>query len=109
MKIGNINFSTFKTVQDLARYITIAIGEIVNAINGQISFQDNISGNFVTFTFTGASQTVGQQHNLGRVPTGYIVSQRSTGVEVFDGTTGNTSDTLYLQSTGAGSITVFVF
>jgi hypothetical protein len=60
-------------------------------VNGQLSFGngttiDNISGNWLNFTTTGPNIDMLLTHNLGRVPVGYFIVQKSTNCDLYNGT-----------------------
>ena len=109
MKVPNTTISNLTTVDEIQRYTAISLGSIINVINGNLTFGENLSGSFNSATFTGAGQEQGISHGLKRVPQGYIVVGRSTGITIYNGENANTVSTLYLRSTGVGTISVFVF
>lgn len=108
MLVPNTTISNLKTPADIQRYTAISLQSIINAINGGLTFVENISGAFSTCTFSGAGEEA-IPHGLGRVPQGYLVSGRSTSITIYNGQNANTSSVLYLRSSGAGTINVFIF
>lgn len=84
--------------------------QVVQAFQGQIGI-DNLAVNTVTWTTVGAAFTdTAIAHGMGRVPSGYIVLQKSALADVYNASTGTTlwDDTnIYLRTNGAAG-TVFV-
>lgn len=68
-------------------------------LDGGISFADNVdvaSVSFVSHATPGTEKSVA--HNLGKVPTGYIVVGQTDAGSVYDGTTANSKTTIYFRS-----------
>jgi len=93
------------------------LGQLSTAINGNLSFGNtsktgNIKGKlFSTTTPSSANTEFSITHNLGAVPTGYIVFYVSSAAIVYEGpTTGTawTSSTIYLKC-NAGSVNILLF
>jgi hypothetical protein len=73
---------------------------------------DNIDGQIIQFTFTGSNTQKAIPHNLGRVPTGYIVIGTTVACNVYQlSNTGTawTSTTIYLSCTAINTVMLFVF
>ncbi len=70
----------------------------------------NIDGQYQVVADTGNANTqFSITHTLNRVPNGYIVVKNDTDGVVYDGTSANTSTTLFLRHGGANAaITVFI-
>ena len=104
------NFTqSFNTLREFDKNLVSVLGELalnLNAIlDGGISVDDNmdISRFSVTSHVTpGAEFSVA--HGLGKVPTGYIVYGQAGAGSVYDGTTSNTSTTLYLKSDASNTV-----
>lgn len=94
---------------EFRRYVSIFLQEATAVINGHISFADNMDGNSISVVFPSANSQVAIEHRLGRVPDGYVVTKKSAGVSVYDGSSNNTSSTIFLKSTGAATVTLFIF
>ncbi len=109
MQVPNTTISNQTDPKEIQRYTAVSLQSVINAINGGLNFGENIQGTFRGATFTGAGNEQGIVHGLGRVPVGYLVVGRSTGVTIYNGENANTSSVLYLRSTGAGTINVFTF
>jgi len=104
-----LDLKSVGSFEDLRRFTSLCIKEIVDLVNGSIDVVDNLSVSLVSVTFSGASTTVEVSHTLGRVPRGYLVAKLSTGIVVFDGNGTNTDALFYVQATGAGTATLLVF
>lgn len=62
------NVSNCTGWEDLMRYASQFLQDCANQVNGNITFQDNISSRVVPATFAVANATVIVSHGLGRVP-----------------------------------------
>lgn len=62
------NVSNCTGWEDLMRYVSQFLQDCFNQVNGNITFQDNISARVVPASFTIANATVILPHGLGRVP-----------------------------------------
>lgn len=109
MKIKTaVNLSNLTTLEEVNRYYPQSITSIVEAINGNLSFQDNLSTNIQSITFPSASTSVAVTHNLGKLPVGYVVIGKSGNVQIWDGTPAADTQKIYLQASGAVTATVMV-
>ena len=106
---ANANLSTSTTITDIARLVTVALRELHKAVNGKLEFGVNVQGVVLTATFTAANSQITLAHNLGYTPTGYIQIGSKVGGIVYDGTTTNNVEMLYLKATVAGTYRLFIF
>lgn len=88
------------------------LDENLNVIlNKGLSFADNFDGIFVTFSSSAtpdAENTVA--HELGKIPTGFIVTSLDKGAVVYKGPTAFTDSNIYLKvNTASVAVTVFIF
>lgn len=68
-------------------------------LDGGISIDDNVDASRVSVTTHATPGTeFSVSHLLGKVPIGYIITGQSAAGSVYDGTTTNTKETLYLKS-----------
>lgn len=104
-----LDLSGVKTQTDLQNFISQMLKTIVDAINGNLAFGDNVFVSKVSATFASANTQVQVSHGLGVVPKGYIVAGRTANFTVFNGTSTNTSSNIFLQASGAGTATLLVF
>lgn len=84
------NVSNCTSWQDLMRYVSQFIQDCFNQVNGNITFEDNISAKVVAAQFLVANETVTVSHGLGRVPLMW--------------TSGNVSDDSVIYETQASDI-----
>lgn len=101
--------SNLKNVDQLARFCSINFGNIINQINGAIDFQSNLFVSIVTANFTAANTSTKFTHTLGRTPQGYILAKSNVSTTIFDGSTTNTTTTIYLQASVIANCVVIVF
>lgn len=94
--------------EELARYTSIFLSQVVEKFNKNLNFTDDFSGNIINVTFSSANVDVASIHGLGRVPSGYIILGASAAMSVYDGASANTSSLIYLRSSAAGVAKVLV-
>jgi hypothetical protein len=92
----------------LKKFLAIFADQVVEVLTNKLDFETNFNCKLLSVTFSAANVNVAVNHGLGRVPTGYIVYQRSANLVVFDGSA-NTSTFLNLQASTAGTVSVIVF
>jgi hypothetical protein len=66
-------------------------------------------GRVVELTFTGADTPVPVRHGLQRTPVGYLTIKRSAHIVVRDAVAPAGEAGLWVQSSGAGNATLYVF
>lgn len=95
--------------EEAARFTTLALTNIVEQINGNLSFVENLNGKLLSMAFTSSNADTAAIHGLGRAPSGYLVFTRSASMIVYDGAQSNTASVIYLRASAVGSINVYVF
>jgi len=88
-----------KLWEQMARIVNggLAFGDGINGI------QDNIDGMWINVATPGAANTnFTVTHNLGRIPTGYIVMRKDATCDIYDGSVAATVTQLTLKSTATG-------
>lgn len=95
--------------EELGRYADIFCQDVVQVVNGGLTFGDNFNAKTLSVTFPSANGTVAVIHGLGRVPAGYMVQSLTANMVIFNGTSGNTAQTLYLQASAAGTASILVY
>lgn len=85
------------------------ITNIRNALNGNITFNDNMSGVFVTFTTSTANASNSVTHTLGSIPIGFIVTNINVGGVVYAPSTLNWTATQIQLYCSAANATITVF
>lgn len=95
--------------EEVQRFTDIALDNIAQVINGNLSFQDNFNAKILTVTFSTANVDVASAHGLGRVPSYYICIGSTTATTLYDGSSANTASLIYLRATVATTARVLVF
>lgn len=109
MKISaSSDLQNVKTLDDLKRFVTIFCGQVSDAFQGKISVTDNIRDQIISVTFAVPATTYAIPHRLNATPVGYIVVSSDSPLSLYDGTSPNTKDTIFLQSSAAGVAKVMV-
>jgi len=110
MKLKTVqSISNLTELPELIQFLSGFQQDVVTTLNGNLSLVDNTNGTLISVTFSAASTTVQVSHLLKRTPTGYIVAGRSANIQVFDGNQSNTTQFLYVQSSGAGIAKLYIF
>lgn len=94
--------------EEIKRFSTIVLTQIVGAINGNITFSDNMLGQQVSVTFTAANTDTAIDHTLNRTISQYLVLSRSANMVIYDGSSASTSSRIYLKSSATGTATIFL-
>jgi hypothetical protein len=108
-----IQFGHGKSLSQIQTAIQKIWQQAAKAVNGNISFGNstsgsaNIAGKWIPFTTVTGSDII-LTHNLGYLPTGYIVMSKSGFCDFHDGTTPWTITTISIQASVAG-VTGWVF
>jgi hypothetical protein len=103
------DISNVETLDDVTRYTTQCLTQIVSVLNNNISFSDNFKATIASVTFPTANSEQAVDHGLGKVPTGYILAGASAATSIYNGTTANTDSKIYLKSSVATSVTLIIF
>lgn len=105
---SNSNLDNVKK-EDLARYVSIALGDIVNQMNGGLEFKYNLmSSSLLTVTFSKINTDVQVNHDAGFIPKGFIVINPSAAMIIFKGILPWTQNTIFLQSNVVGTAALYV-
>lgn len=95
--------------EEFQRFADVFASDVVDKVNGKLDFQTNFNSKLLTIVFSGSGIEASIEHGLGRVPTGYIVYGQTTAMSIYNGTSTNTTSTLYLLSNAAGTANLIVF
>ena len=98
-----------ETWEEAQRFVSAMISACVQAINGGIDLVENCSTQVVSLTFSEANVQASVGHALKRVPQGYLLVGGTAAMSIYDGTTPNTDELLYLRASAAGTARVLVF
>lgn len=103
-----LDLAQLTTWQQLQRYVSDVIRQIVDLCNGKLSFSENFDCFTASVEFTSTSVDTAVPHGLGRAPNGYIIVKRSANMVIFDGSTENTDSVLYLRTSATGTASVII-
>ncbi len=110
MKIKTIqDTSNVQSWEELRRFSSQSINDLVTVINGKIDLVDNCSTTLASVQFTKPNIEVEVKHSLGKIPSGYIVAGKSASFDIYNGSSPNTDSTIYVKGTVAGTATLLVF
>lgn len=94
---------------DVQRFVTAFQTQVQDAVNGNLTFGENIKAQIVSVDFTAANAQTQVSHTLGKVPGGYFLVGASAAMSLYNGTSANTTELLYIRSTAVGQASVLVF
>src|SRR6266404_674654 len=110
----NLNFTVVKPEQNslngFVQMLKTVYQNFIQILNGNIGFGDgtnldNINGSWINVVApVGANTDFTVNHNLGRLPVGYLVMQKDRACDVYTGSVGATSTQLTLRATVASAI-----
>lgn len=95
--------------EEMPRYLSKYGEQVARTINGGLDFATNLSGVTVSATFSVANTDVTVTHNLGRIPTGYIVTSITSSMVIYTGSIASTTSTITLRCDGGGVATLLIF
>lgn len=95
--------------EEIPRYLTIVLADIVKQINGGLDFGTNFNASSVSAIFSSANTDTAISHGLGRVPAGYLVLGSSAAMQVYDGVTDDSNLLAYLRSSAVGTANILFF
>lgn len=100
-----------KLDDDLFRYLNEQDENLASIFENGINFDENVDGDFVTFTSNAIANTEDSiAHELGKIPTGFIVTALDKGAVIYNGGTVDTKTVIHLKSTvAATTFTIFIF
>lgn len=97
------NFSLLKNFKDKEELYKL--NQTLLRLVSEQSFFNNTDVK-VSVSFSLADTDVQIKHDLGRIPTGYVVFRTSQATAIYDGTTAWDSTYIYLKSATAGTTAV---
>ncbi len=96
--------------EEVARFVDIALQDIIATVNGKLDFAANFNAKEVTVIFTAANTDTAAVHGLGRVATRYILTSSNVALNViYTGAAAGTSSTMYLKSSVVGTATILIY
>jgi hypothetical protein len=102
------DFSQVEDVEQLKRFSSIVVRELVDVVNGNLSFGDNFKCTVATVSFPSADVEQQIFHNLGRAPVGYVLVSANVAMNLYDGGSANTASELYLKSSAVGTAKIII-
>jgi hypothetical protein len=103
------SFQGVKSLEDLARFLTNFTRALLQQVNGNLNFVQNISAyGPVSVVFATANSDVVVPHTLNRSPGGFIVINASKAMRVFQGNGTWTNTQIFLQSDTIATATIYV-
>ena len=90
-------------------YLSQLLNQMQSIINGRISLTDNCYTQLISAQFKSANTNQAFPHSLNKIPTGYILVGAQAATNLYDGTQGNSVNTIYLRSTVATTARILVF
>lgn len=109
MKINSAGESPGETTQELQKFLAFFSKDVVLALNGNLTFADNLRCQIIDVSFTAANTNKVISHSLKRVPSGYFTVRSSAGAILYDGTTVSDLKSITLKSTAIATMTLVIF
>lgn len=109
MRVNNSDVKAVETIDDVKRYISQTMSQVVQILNGKLTFQDNQDARIVSVNFTSSGVDFPVNHNLGRQAVGYFLVTASSPMSIYNGQTASTDANLFLRTNNTGSATILVF
>jgi hypothetical protein len=102
-----------KSFKDLVTVIQQYWSNLVTVLNGNVSFgngvlSDNISGSWVSVTFSAANTNTTIAHNLNRLPVAYIPMSKLVTCDVYNGSVAPTKTQITLKCTVATTVLLWI-
>lgn len=111
MNITPVNLSNITDLTALIRFLSPFCTQVGQAMNNQVTFQDNIRASTVSVSFpSAANQNIQIKHGLPVTPIGYIAIRLSGAASVYDGVSvvlGATFANLKCSSAGINATIMF--
>lgn len=98
-----ISCSNTEDLEQLRRFASKSISDIVDEFNGRIDFQENIRAKIHDIVFVDANADLRINHGLDYVPAGYIVASVSKAAIVYNGEQASTRAAIYLKCNAANT------
>lgn len=98
-----------KDQKEINAFIEAFLKQVAEIVNSKIEFGENIPVTFARVNFGLANIDARVAHSLGRVPTGYIITKRSSAITVYDGAGAWDENAIYLRSSAQGIANLFIF
>ena len=103
------DISNIQDFENFRRYCSVAVKQLVDAVNGNVDFVDNCGTSLVPANFTASNSELMVPHGLGRIPNGWIVVSPTAAMQVYKGTNADTETDVYVKSSAIGSCSLLIF
>lgn len=102
--------SNQETLDKLKRQTQIFAQATEDVVNGQITFQDNFRCQIITVTFVNPNVDVQVPHQLGTVPIGYLAINKTSPLDVYNGSANVFTKTfITVRSDAGGTANILIF
>lgn len=109
MKVLAYTTTNLKDIETLSTYSTRLFQSIVTAVNGNLTFLENMKCRIVVVDFTAADTEVQVLHGLGIIPAGYISVWQNAAASVYATTTTWTDRSIYLKASAICQVKLLIF
>lgn len=92
----NYDLNLVSNVKDLARFVSIALKNMVDLLNNNVTYSDNVRCSIVKGVIFTSGVELGVEHTLGIVPIGYQVISRDASAVIYNGTSQWNGSRIYL-------------
>lgn len=103
--ISNFTYDDPEFIKNLSQ----TINALAQIINGRINFSENCQVRIASVTFNSANVQQAINHGLNKVPSGFIMIGSKAAVRVYNGTTPNSAQVMYLQADVATTANLMIF
>lgn len=98
-----------KDIEEVKRFLSIAIQKILQQINGSLEFVQNVKASGPHDVTLVSGSVVKVDHGLGQTPQGYLVISQSAAFTIFKATSPEwDSGSIYLNASGSGTAKVLI-
>jgi len=98
-----LSCSNTEDFENLRRFSSKSISDIVAELNGRIDFEENIRSKIHDIVFVTANADLKIEHGLDYVPKGYMVAGISNAAIVYDGSQASTRTSIFLKCNAANT------
>lgn len=110
--MGKIRFPNLSNVgswEDLRRFVSIAMDDIADNLNGNVTFSGNIKNKIVEVVIGASNTEFRVNHKLGYIASNYVLVSTTTAMSLYSSTTAFDENNIYLKSSAAGTAKIMVF
>lgn len=97
------------TDDNFTQYLAQILDLIVTEMNGRLGIPDNVFSSIVQVTFNAANQEQAVPHTLNRIPGGFMLVGSRDPTTVYNGTSANTPQILYVRASAVTTAKLLVF